>query len=319
MKGLRAVHLSVALSALLLLAPTWARAEETRILAPSPAGSGWDQIGQALRASLTDGARDGPVTVVNVPGGGGTAGLAQFLADGSPDTLLVGGLTLVVAAELHRDSALLDRLLPIAKLSADPYVVVVSAESPIRSLDDLKVAMAGDPTKVSWGGGQPGSAEHVATILFGRALGVGADRVTYGAFLSSADAAAAVGDEKVSAGILPGTDVAGGIKNGRLRPIAVAASTRQPGIDAPTLTEGGVPFAFSNWRGVFARATMSTDSKARLVASIAAATTAPAWQAMLEERGWDGAFAPADVFGMFFGAERDRVRAALAAAGLPRP
>ena len=52
------------------------------ILAPAAPGSGWDQTARTMQAVLRDEGISGNFQVTNVPGAGGTIGLAQFVESG---------------------------------------------------------------------------------------------------------------------------------------------------------------------------------------------------------------------------------------------
>jgi tripartite-type tricarboxylate transporter receptor subunit TctC len=60
------------------------------------------------------------------------------------------------------------------------------------------------------------------------------------------------------------------IREGRVRPIAVAGAVRDPTLpDVPTVAEQGFPgFAASTWFGLFAPARQSGDALARLSAEV---------------------------------------------------
>ena len=89
---------SLALAALLLAsAPAWAA--DYSILAPAAPGGGWDQTARTMQTTMQQEGISGNVQVTNVPGAGGTIGLAQFVnqAKGDPEGLIVGGYVMVGA------------------------------------------------------------------------------------------------------------------------------------------------------------------------------------------------------------------------------
>jgi putative tricarboxylic transport membrane protein len=293
-----------------------APAGELRILAPSAPGSASDQLAQALKMALSDERGESPVQVTNVPGAGGTVGLAQFLAERREDALLVTGLTMVDAAFIHRAPVAVDQLTPIARLSAEPFTIVVPVASPLRSLDDLRSTLAGDPSRIAWAGGPVGGIEHVATILLTGALGLEAGRINYVPFLTVADAAASLGDGQMSVAVLPAGDISAELKAGRLRILAVSSAARAEAIDAPSLFELGIPFELSNWRGLLARPGLGQNERERLAGKIARLAASRAWQEMLERRGWREAYLGPEAFGAFIRREQARVKDALKAGGL---
>jgi len=61
--------------------------------APAAPGGGWDQTARLMQQALQETGTVANVQVTNVPGAGGTIGLAQFVNDssGNPGALIVGG------------------------------------------------------------------------------------------------------------------------------------------------------------------------------------------------------------------------------------
>lgn len=299
-----------------VLAGAAAGAFEIRITAPSAPGSGSDQLAQALKMALSDERGESSVEVTNVPGAGGTVGLAQFLAERTDGALLVTGLTLVDAAFVHRATIPLSRLTPIARLCAEPFGIAVPTASAFRTVEDLRTMLVADPARVIWAGGPVGGIEHVATILFAGALGIDAGRVGYVPFLNGAEAAGQLPVGQMSVAVLPLGDVLGEVKAGRLRLLAVSSPGRVDATDAPSLFELGIPFDLSNWRGVVARPGIAAEERGRLIAKIAGLAGSRAWKEMLERRGWQNAYLEPEAFGVFIGQEQARVKTALKAVGL---
>lgn len=316
-KRMRTRALALALCGCLGLLSGRAAAQGTdlHIVAPSAPGTGWDQVAQALRASLAE--KGGLSTsVTNVPGGGGIVGLTQFLAGQADTDLLVTGLTMLDASLLSRSAPDFGRVTPIARLSAEYFGLVVPVASPLRTMDDLRAAMVAEPAKLTWGGGPTGAVDHVAALLLADALSIRSRALNYVAFLTSAEAGAAAADEKVAAALLPLSEVQGEVTAGRLRLLGVTSLERLPGLDAPTFVEFGIPFDFSNWRGLVARPGLTPDQQARLADLVRTAIGAGPWQRMIEGRRWREAFLGPEPFQAFVRREHQRVKDALRSAGL---
>lgn len=299
-----------------LLVAGAAGAAELRITAPSAPGSASDQLARALKTALSDERGEPVVEVTNVPGAGGTVGLAQFLSERSEGALLVTGLTMVDATFLHRSPTPLGRLTPIARLSAEPFAVAVPTASALRSMADLTAAFTADPARITWAGGRAGSIEHVATVLLAGALGIDAGRLSYVHFLNGAEAAATLPDSPMAAAMLPLGDVAPEVKAGRLRILALSSPGRVEAVDAPSLAELGIRLELSNWRGVVARPGIRPDERERLVATIDRLAASPAWKEMLGRRGWQDGYLAPEAFGVFIANEQTRVKSALKTLGL---
>lgn len=289
------------------------------MIAPSAPGSGWDQLAQAAKAALAEEPGSPDIVVANVPGGGGTVGLGQFLTDASDTTLLVTGLTMLEATIVNRSPVTLDRLTPIARLSADPFAVVVPAGSPVTSLRELAAAMNADLNKISWAGGPARGVDHVAAILFARAIGLEMARVNYVPFLTSAEAAAAIGEDHVTAAILPAAEIDAELRARRLRVLAVTGPGRSDAIDAPTLRELDVPLELVNWRGLMARPGLGTAERDRLAQTAQVIAASPRWRDAIARKGWQSAYLDPAAFERFLRREQVRLKEALKGAGLLKP
>jgi putative tricarboxylic transport membrane protein len=296
-----------------------ADAADLQVVAPSPPGSGWDELAQAARAALTSDADSPSVEIVHVPGGSGTVGLARFLSDAPSDALLVSGLTMLEATLVQRTPVGLDRLTPIARLSSEYFALVVPAASPVTSVRDLTTAMLADPGKVAWAGGPARGLDHLAAVLFSQALAIDPIRLNYVSFLTSADAVIAIGQERVTAAILPIGEIEAEARAGRVRVLAVTSPARGEGSDVPTLVELGVPLELANWRGVLAKPQIGSEQRERLTRLVAKVAASQPWRAALARRGWQSSYLEADEFGLFIRREQARLKEALKAAGLLKP
>ena len=198
-------------------------------------------------------------------------------------------------------------------------MVVVPVASPHRSVGDLSRALLGESGRTTFAGGPIGGVDHVAALLFARTTGLGAGRLNYVAFLTSADAVAATTEERVVAGFLALSDIRPEIEAGRLRPLAVASPERIPGFELPTLAEAGIPLDFANWRGLMARPGMAVERRDRLARLVGDVHSSPGWQATLARRSWRDAYLPGEAFRDFVQAEGARLKDVLKGAGLFKP
>src|SRR3546814_14649504 len=102
------------------------------------------------------------VEVTNVPGAGGTIGLAQFAgSSGQGDELMVSGLVMLGAILTNKSPVSLEQTTPIARLTGEYEVLVVPAASEIQTLDDLVAKFKADPRSVSWAGGSAGGNDPI--------------------------------------------------------------------------------------------------------------------------------------------------------------
>src|SRR3546814_14362717 len=108
------------------------------IMAPASPGGGWDGTARAMQQALQKENIVKNVEVTNVPGAGGTIGLAQFAgSSGQGDELMVSGLVMLGAILTNKSPVSLEQTTPIARLTGEYEVLVVPAASAIQTLDDL--------------------------------------------------------------------------------------------------------------------------------------------------------------------------------------
>ncbi|MET0531689.1 MAG: tripartite tricarboxylate transporter substrate-binding protein, partial [Microvirga sp.] len=174
----------VAVAALTLVASSAFAQQELKIMAPAGPGGGWDSAARSIQQVLSQTGLAKSVQVTNVTGAGGTVGLAQFVntTKGDPNQLMVNGITMLGAILTNKAPVSLDQVTPIARLTGDPLVIVVPANSPINSVKELADAAKADPAKVTWAGGSAGGADHILAALFTKAAGSDPSKVNYIAF-----------------------------------------------------------------------------------------------------------------------------------------
>jgi tripartite-type tricarboxylate transporter receptor subunit TctC len=227
------------------------------------------------------------IVIDNRPGASGMIG-SEMVTKSTPD-----GYTLLANASIHvinpsvypdmRFDAIKD-FTPITQLAQVPLVLVVPANSPIKSVKDLVEYAKANPGKVNFGSAGSASAQHLAGESFKIAAGIQMQHIPY----------------KGSAPAL--TDLAGGqlqlmfdsmpsatpmINSGKLRAIAVTTTTRAKARpDLPTIAESGFPgFDISTWYAYWAPKGTPADVVEKLAASAAQALKNPEVIAKYEAMG----------------------------------
>jgi putative tricarboxylic transport membrane protein len=268
--------------------PAAAMAADYSIMAPAAPGGGWDQTARSMQEALTADGISGNVQVVNVPGAGGTIGLAQFAqeANGDPNRLIVGGYVMVGAILTNKSPVTLSDVTPIARLTGEYEVIVVPTASDIQDLAGLVEKLKADPGAVSWAGGSAGGTDHITAGLLAKTVGVDPTKVNYVAFSGGGEALAAVLGNQVTVGISGYGEFQAQVEAGALRVIGISAPERIAVVDAPTFKEGGVDLVVQNWRMVAAGPGLSDDQVAAITADVEKMVNSAAWQATLETKGW---------------------------------
>jgi putative tricarboxylic transport membrane protein len=277
--------LGLALSAM-LAAP--ALAEDYMIMAPAAPGGGWDATARTMQEVMQAEGISASVQVQNVPGAGGTVGLAQFASTASGDSsqLIVGGYVMVGAILTNASPVSLADVTPIARLTGEAVAIAVPTASPLQSIGDLVAAMQADPGAVSWAGGSAGGVDHITVGLLAKAAGVDPTKINYIAFSGGGEALAAILGGQVTAGVSGVGEFLPQVEAGAMRILAVSTADRWVGTDAPTLVESGYDVTVQNWRMVAAAPGLSDEQKAAVQADIDTLVNSAGWKSALETKGW---------------------------------
>jgi putative tricarboxylic transport membrane protein len=313
----RALAAPLLAAGLLAALPASAEIAGLEIIAPANPGGGWDQTARAMQAALQDAGLASGVQVSNIAGAGGTIGLAQFVTSKkrSGDAILVGGLVMVGAILTNNAPVTLADVTPLARLTGEYQLIVVAAESPIRSMADLVAKLKEDPGAVSWAGGSAGGTDHILAGLVAKAVGVDPTKINYIAHSGGGEALAALLGGHVT-GISGYQEFAPQIAAGKLRGLALSSEERLAGVDIPTLREQGIDVTLVNWRGLFAAPQIRDADKAALSEAIAKMVESPAWQDTLKTRDWLNLYLPADAFAAFLAEDQAKVAQTLKDVGL---
>ncbi|WP_405403645.1 Bug family tripartite tricarboxylate transporter substrate binding protein [Paracoccus sp. Ld10] len=275
-----------------------ALATDYTILAPAAPGGGWDQTARTMQEVLQAEGISESVQVQNVPGAGGTVGLAQFASatSGQADQLIVGGYVMVGAILTNASPVSLADVTPIARLTGEYEAIVVPTASEITDINQLVEMLKADPGSVSWAGGSAGGADHIAVGLLANAAEVDPTTINYIAYSGGGEALAAILGSQVTAGISSLGEFKPQADAGTLRILAVTSEERIEGVDAPTLTEVGLDVVLQNWRMVAAPAGLSPEDEAAIAADIETMVQSATWQEALTTKGWADTYLAGDDF-----------------------
>lgn len=249
----------VAAFAALAAAPAKAESYPSRqvtIVVPFGPGGGSDLLARLVAQRLEK--RLGkPFVIENRPGGGTTLG-ALSVVRATPDgyTLLQAtsttmAIAVTLAKKLAYDPA--KDFVPVALLTASPFVLTVSAASPVKSVADLIALAKAKPGELNYGSAGPGSMHHLSTELMLSLTGTRMQHVPYKATPPALTDLMA-GRLQVLFG--DGPSVVPQIRAGKLRALAVSTAKRSPATpDVPTMQEAGVAgFESAAWQMIVAPA-----------------------------------------------------------------
>jgi len=282
MKGPHAPILAMLCSGLLGMASLAATAQEPalpktiRIVVPFSPGGSNDLFARALAQGLA-GRTGSSVVVENRPGTGGAIG-AQAVATGEPDgsTLLLNSLSFSTNAAIQPKLPYdpIKSFEPVAMLNRGPMLLVTAANTPYKSVKDVVEAFQGKNKSINFGSAGPGSSGHLGGELL-NALGQG--RAVHVPYKGVSNAVVDMVGGNVQVMITTAASVAGPLKSGQVRAIAVTSAERSrfaPGL--PTVAETLPGFVVEAWWGVFAPAKTPQPVVERLNQEIRAVAETPA-------------------------------------------
>ncbi|WP_425067684.1 Bug family tripartite tricarboxylate transporter substrate binding protein [Reyranella sp.] len=237
-----------------------------KIMAPYAPGGNIDVTARIIADKLRE-VTGVSVIVENKAGASGMIG-SDVVARSAPDgtSLLVTANSLVAVPAIYGNAPYDWRtaFTPITHIQRVPAVLVVPADSPIKTLADF-IALGRDG-KFAVADSGLGTTNHLAVELIAEATGTKYTSVHYkGSGAAMIDVMAG----QVPAQVDQLNAAIGNIKSGKLRAIAVSSDQRMPQLpDVPTMKESGVKglenFTFATFTGLFGPAKMPPDVVAKI-------------------------------------------------------
>ena len=280
-----------------LAAQTWP-AKPVRLVVPFPPGGASDYVGRAIGQALSE-QWNQPVVAENRGGAGATIG-TEAVAKSAPDgyTLLMGvNAGIVIAPHVYPKLGYdpLKDLVAIAGFAESPMLVVVPADSPVRTIADLVALAKSKPGSLSYASSGSGALPHLTTELFMQQAGIRMLHVPYkGSGPALPDLVA--GRTQLMIDII--VSALPLVQGGKLRALAVTTSRRYPSLpDLPTVSEAGIAgFEAAQWYGLFAPAGTPGAIVQRVQSDLAKLAQSPALRENLSKRGAEIAYASSASF-----------------------
>jgi putative tricarboxylic transport membrane protein len=255
-------------------------------------GSGNDVFARAL-ISIIDQEKLSPVRlqVANKPGGGSTAASAYVVSKKGDPHVIACWTNVWITDTLVQEAATnkLSDMTPIARLVVEPALVVVKADSPIKSMADFIEAAKAKPGALKMSGGSITSRENIVRQLIQKETGV---RWAFISFPSGGERIAALLGGHVDLMIVDPSEAGEQVRAGKLRTIAQINDRRLPGFpDVPTLKEAGFDIPnLPQMRGILGTPGMPADAVAFYEDLFLKATKSATWQKFLNDSQLDGEF-----------------------------
>jgi tripartite-type tricarboxylate transporter receptor subunit TctC len=257
-----------------------------RWIVPIPPGATADIITRLVAARLSE-ALGQQVVVDNRPGGVFTVG-SEIVAKAQPDGHTIGTLltphvvnpfvTKNLPYDTERDFT------PVSLLVIVPGVMTMYPGVGANTLKDVIALAKAKPGQLNYASPGPLTSGHLSMELLKLQAGIDITHIPYkGGAPAIIDLVGGRVQFLISGppGVLPH------IKAGRLKPIAVTAAKRSPGLpDTPTFQESGMPgFDTYEWYGVFAPGNLPKSILAKLSTEIARIIKLPEMSERLASQG----------------------------------
>ena len=256
------------------------------ILVPFAAGGGSDLLARLVAQQLE--MRLGkPFIIENRPGAGTTlAAMAAVRANPDGYTLMQAtSSTMAINVTMSRKLPYepLKDLVPVALYSSSPFFLVVSNDSPIKSVKDLIDAAKAKPNGLNYGSGGPGSMHHLSTELLQSLAGIQMTHVPYKATPPAMNDLIA-GHIQVLFGDT--TSTLPMIQQGKVRALAVSTLQRSEAApEVPAVAETVPGFEAASWQMIVAPGGTPPDIVALLNREVKTIFSDPAVRAELTRRG----------------------------------
>lgn len=259
---------------MILLAPNIAHAQSTypnkpiKLIVPFPPGGLIDNVARIVSPVLSIEVGQ-PIVVENKPGAGGNLGAAE-VAKSAPDgyTLLMASPPLSISPALYKNLPYNPNSIEsIAIFGQLPNVLLVNPESGINSLAELVKRAKANPGKMNYASNGNGTSLHLSAEMLKSQAGIYVLHIPYrGSAL--ANVALVSKDVDFMFDNLPPS--LGLINGGKLKPLAVTTSKRNPALPhVPTMQESGFPnFLVSAYFGIAAPKGLPSDIVMKLQGAI---------------------------------------------------
>ena len=294
---------------LALLAATTAFAQENfpskpiRVIVGYVAGGGNDIIARVIAGKMAEGLGQ-QIIIENKPGAQSIIA-AEYVAKSAPDgyTILMGPsgpMTMNPATYSRLPYSPLRDFVPLSMIGSFPLILVTSGSAPFKTVKDLIDYAKANPAKSNYS--SSAAPFQLASELLKLRTGTSFTHIPYKGSNESANAVMA---GEVTMTISDPAPIAGPIKSGRLKALAVTSARRHPSWpDVPTMMEAGIPdIEIVIWTGFLVPAGTPAPVVKRLQEEIARVVRLPEIRERLGGMGVDPVGNTSEEFGRIIAAD----------------
>jgi tripartite-type tricarboxylate transporter receptor subunit TctC len=282
-----------------------------QVIVPFPPGGVADLVARPFATAMEKQLKQ-PVVVVNKTGAGGAVGM-QALTASKPDgySLMVALSSISVMPEVdvmfNRPPVYkLTDFAPIALLSSDPTVLVVSSKAPWKNVADFVADAKKRPGEIKYSSSGVYGTMHVAMEMFAHAAGIKLRHIPTGGGGPALTALLGGHVDALAGG--PNVSIAQ-IKAGNVKVLAGWGDKRLPALpDVPTFKELGYKdVEFYIWSGFFAPAATPEPIIKALREATAKAVQTPEFKSAMQKMETPISYLDAPDFKKFWANDADRL------------
>jgi tripartite-type tricarboxylate transporter receptor subunit TctC len=237
--------------------------------------------------------------IENKPGAGGSTG-SDIVAKAAPDGYTIQGGTISSHAinvslysKLPYDPV--RNFQPITLIGSMPNILVVRADSPYKTVQDVIAAAKAKPGSINYASSGNGTSQHLSGVFFEQLTGGKLVHVPYKSSAESLNALlAGQGADIIFENLAPALPH---IKAGKLRALGVTSEQRSSTVpDVPAIAEILPGFGIVSWQAIFAPAGVPKPIVDRLSTEMIKAVQDPEVKAKLVAQGIEpGGMSPAEL------------------------
>ena len=256
-------------------------------IVPYGAGGPVDVLARALsepmRAALGQ-----PIVIENIVGANGTIGVGRAV-HAAPDgyTVNIGNWpsNITNGAIYNLNYDIQKDLIPVARMSQNPYIGVVRKDLPAKDLKEFIAWLRANPDKATEGTAGLGSGQHISGVYFQKITGTKFQFVPYKS--GSSDIIRDITAGHIDFTFDQAITSLSHIKGGNVRALAVTSDQRLDAApEIPTVDEAGAPGIYiSTWYGLWVPKGTPQEAIDKLGAAARAALADPALRQRLTSLG----------------------------------
>jgi tripartite-type tricarboxylate transporter receptor subunit TctC len=249
-------------------------AKAITVIVPFGPGGTTDLMARLLQGEFEK-AIGAPLIITNKAGAGGAIAMAE-VARASPDGYTIAMTTIgpqVLQPTLKKLSYQADSFDYVCGTYDVPLMLMVTQDSPFKSLADVIAYARQNPGKLNYGSSGQGTALHITMAAMLKKAGVDGLHVPY---KSSGEMATGL----LGKHVMMFAETPAVATQYQLRPLAVFSDKRldtHPAV--PTVLEGGFDVRATVWGGLVAPRGLPVDTRNKLAAACAKATASDAYKA----------------------------------------